>query len=161
MFGAGMSKLGLNSSPCWRDLTCTTTHYLTQPFPNPLSLFMSNLPLSFHMAEVVVNHVCELVLPFLLLLPFARRVRNAAAACSIGYMFCLMATGNYAFIQTITCVPLIVCLDDEFFGRKEEDLRTVNLNLEKAFQAVVLVCGLFILFQSGAPIKELASPSPW
>ena len=36
LLGAGMSKIGRNSSACWRDLTCTTTHYETQPIPNPL-----------------------------------------------------------------------------------------------------------------------------
>ena len=36
VLGAGMSKVGRNSSACWRDLTCTTTHYETQPIPNPL-----------------------------------------------------------------------------------------------------------------------------
>ena len=33
LIGAGMSKLGRNSSSCWRELTCTTTHYFTQPMP--------------------------------------------------------------------------------------------------------------------------------
>ena len=36
LLGAGMSKIGRNSSACWRELTCTTTHYETQPIPNPL-----------------------------------------------------------------------------------------------------------------------------
>ena len=36
LLGAGMSKIGRNSSDCWRELTCTTTHYETQPIPNPL-----------------------------------------------------------------------------------------------------------------------------
>ena len=36
LLGAGMSKVGRNSSACWRELTCTTTHYETQPIPNPL-----------------------------------------------------------------------------------------------------------------------------
>lgn len=31
MYGAGMSKLGRNSSSCWKELTCTSTHYFTQP----------------------------------------------------------------------------------------------------------------------------------
>ena len=41
MIGAGMSKVGGNSSACWRELTCTETHYTTQPIPNP---FGSTLP---------------------------------------------------------------------------------------------------------------------
>ena len=36
LFGAGMSKLGGSSSACWLQLSCTSTHYFTQPMPNLL-----------------------------------------------------------------------------------------------------------------------------
>lgn len=44
-------QVGRNSSACWRKLTCTTTHYFTQPIPNPLSWYMHHLPDSFHRME--------------------------------------------------------------------------------------------------------------
>jgi hypothetical protein len=145
-----MSKIGQNSSLCWRTLMCTTTHYLTQPFPNPVSHFMHNLPVTVHKAEVVVNHIVELVLPFALLLPF-RKVRIVAAIVSIGYMLCLMITGNYAFIQTITLVPLIMCLDDKLFNRQES--KSSSSFVEKVLFGVVVVFAGVILFNSSAPIK--------
>jgi hypothetical protein len=52
LFGAGMSKLGGSSSACWLQLSCTTTHYSTQPMPNPLSWWAHTLPPSFHRLEV-------------------------------------------------------------------------------------------------------------
>ena len=39
LIGAGMSKIGRNSSDCWKELSCTDTHYFTQPMPNPLAWF--------------------------------------------------------------------------------------------------------------------------
>ena len=65
--GAGLSKV--NASPCWRALTCTTTHYETQPNPTPLAWLMHRLPLPVHKAEVLVNHFVELAVPWLLLVP--------------------------------------------------------------------------------------------
>jgi hypothetical protein len=52
LLGAGMSKIGRNSSACWSELTCTTTHYFTQPIPNPLSWHFHWLPHWVHHLEV-------------------------------------------------------------------------------------------------------------
>ncbi len=52
LFGAGMSKLGGSSSACWLQLSCTQTHYFTQPMPNPLAWFAHMLPDAFHRIEV-------------------------------------------------------------------------------------------------------------
>jgi hypothetical protein len=52
LFGAGMSKLGGSSSACWLQLSCTSTHYFTQPMPNPLSWYAHMLPASIHSLEV-------------------------------------------------------------------------------------------------------------
>ncbi len=55
LIGAGMSKVGRNSSACWRELTCTTTHYFTQPIPNPLSWYFHFLPFAVHQIEVAMT----------------------------------------------------------------------------------------------------------
>ena len=47
-----MSKLGGSSSACWLQLSCTSTHYFTQPMPNPLSWYAHMLPASIHSLEV-------------------------------------------------------------------------------------------------------------
>lgn len=69
MIGAGMSKLGERSSGCWKDLTCTETHYFTQPMPNMLSWLFHRLPSSAHKAEVALTFFEQLVLPFAVLVP--------------------------------------------------------------------------------------------
>ncbi|KAK3276211.1 hypothetical protein CYMTET_15698 [Cymbomonas tetramitiformis] len=109
MLGAGLSKI--NASPCWRQLTCTTTHYMTQPNPNPLAWFMHRMPLPVHKAEVLVNHFAELAAPWSLLAPL-RRVRHVGAVVQMFYQACIISTGNYAFINWITLVPFVACFDD-------------------------------------------------
>ena len=61
MLGAGMSKLGGNASACWRALACTTTHYATQPMPNPLAWLAHRAPLPLHQvrARIVVSRWCS------------------------------------------------------------------------------------------------------
>ena len=50
MFGAGLIKM--RGDACWRDLSCLTTHYETQPIPNPLSWYAHNhSPLWLHQAR--------------------------------------------------------------------------------------------------------------
>ena len=171
MLGAGLSKLGAHASSCWRDLTCTTTHYLTQPFPNPLSLFMHNMPRSLHVFEVLMNHFVELVCPWFLLLPswrWLRPARIAAATISILYMIALGVTGNYAFIQTITVVPLLMCLDDDFFTllfrRRAETPDTESVKPQRfGLLRIVLVVAfaIFVAYSSIDPVRELCSEAPW
>src|ERR671932_1631340 len=66
-FGAGLIKL--RGDTCWRDLTCLRYHHETQPMPGPLSRWFHRLPAPVHKVEVAVNHVTQLVAPFLLFAP--------------------------------------------------------------------------------------------
>jgi hypothetical protein len=43
LIGAGQSKIGERSSACWRDLTCTQTHYFTQVASTPEPFTPSDL----------------------------------------------------------------------------------------------------------------------
>lgn len=111
LIGAGMSKLGQASSSCWRELTCTTTHYYTQPMPNPLAYYAHHLPAYIHHAEVALTFFEQLVLPFLLLIP-VRPVRVFAAWAAVFFQVGIVSTGNYAWINFIGALPTLSCLDD-------------------------------------------------
>eukprot|EP00435_Cladocopium_sp_Y103_P017461 s2842_g4.t1 len=113
LLGAGMSKVGRNSSACWRKLTCTTTHYFTQPIPNPLSWYMHHLPDSFHRMEVALTFLEQLVLPFAMLVPL-RCCRLLAGLLEIIFQAGIVGTGNYAWINFIGALPCISMLDDAF-----------------------------------------------
>ena len=115
LIGAGMSKLGARSSACWRELTCTETHYATQPMPNFMAWFFHHLPPAFHRAEVALTFVEQLGIPFLCLLPW-RPARLLACAAELFFQLMIAGTGNYAWINWIGALPALALLDDSVVG---------------------------------------------
>lgn len=110
-FGAGMIKI--RGGREWRDLTALTYHHETQPMPGPFSRQAHLLPRWFHRAEVVGNHVAQLVVPFLLVAPLlsiwvAGPVPQAVGAVAAGIVIAtqvwLVATGNFAWLNWATIV---------------------------------------------------------
>jgi hypothetical protein len=100
----------LRGDPCWRDLTCLAYHYETQPLPNPLSWLLHQTPPWFHRVEVLWNHFIELVVPFGLFGP--RRVRTAAGLLTIVFQTTLIISGNLSWLNYLTVVICLACLDD-------------------------------------------------
>ena len=113
MLGAGLIKL--RGDACWTDLTCLDAHFETQPIPNPLSPFFHHLPHAMQATGVVFNHVVELVLPFLLFAP--RTLRLAAGIGMATFQGVLVLSGNLAFLNWLTLVPILACFDDAFLLR--------------------------------------------
>jgi hypothetical protein len=109
--GTGLSKLGTNASACWSDYSCTSTHYYTQPMPNPFSWYMHNLPMFVHHLEGRVVIFAEIAAPFLMLVP-VRCFRLLAAAVCIGMQVAIGLTGNYALVHPVSIVPLFALIDD-------------------------------------------------
>jgi hypothetical protein len=111
--GAGLIKW--RGDPCWQDLTCLDYHFETQPIPNPFSSFFHGLPESVLAGGVLTNHFVELLVPFFVFGP--RRLRLVAAAAMIGFQVVLILSGNLAFLNWLTIVPAIACLDDAALRR--------------------------------------------
>lgn len=110
-FGAGMIKI--RGGREWRDLTAMTFHHETQPMPGPLSRQAHLLPRWFHRAEVVGNHIAQLVVPFLLFAPLLslwiagpvpQIIGAVAAALIIATQVWLVVTGNFAWLNWATIV---------------------------------------------------------
>lgn len=181
LLGAGMSKVGRNSSACWRELTCTTTHYFTQPVPNPAAWFMHHLPLDVHKLEVALTFVEQLVLPFFMLLP-VRAFRLLAALLEIGFQLAVVGTGNYAWINFIGALPCLSMIDDAAFawicpastvqrareavvGANVDDapfFRRVPIRSYRALRGCVSVLLVMVMaYKSKDPIRELFGPAPW
>ena len=179
MIGAGMSKIGSRSSACWKELTCTTTHYFTQPMPNPLAWFAHQLPLDVHKIEVSLTFFEQLILPFGILVPI-RAVRLFTAVAELLFQVGIVSTGNYAWINFIGAVPCLALLDDQFLSLFFKSLSHEDPGEDKerpsasrgffgllsglrAYCRLVLHVSLvlFIGYKSAAPLKELFSPSPW
>ena len=113
MLGAGLIKL--RGAPCWTHLTCLDYHFETQPLPNPLSPLFHFAPHWFHASGVVYNHIVEVVAPFFVFGP--RRLRIVAGALMAGFQTILILSGNLAFLNWLTLVPVLACFDDDFLLR--------------------------------------------
>ena len=99
VFFSGAVKL-LSGDPSWRNLTALHYQYWTQPLPTPLAWYMEQLPMSFQKVSTALVFVAELGAPFLFFGP--RRVRHVGAWITIGLQTLILATGNYAFFNTLT-----------------------------------------------------------
>ena len=108
MLGAGLIKLRHDS--CWTSLTCLDGHFETQPIPNPLSPWFHHLPHAVHAGGVVFNHVVECVMPFVVFGP--RPLRLIAGASMLAFQVVLILSGNLAFLNWLTIVPVLACFDD-------------------------------------------------
>jgi hypothetical protein len=109
MLGAGLIKW--RGDACWHDLTCLDWHFETQPSPNPLSAWFHHLPHAVHATGVVFNHIVELGLPWL---AFGPRPLRLVAACGMAaFQLVLIASGNLAFLNWLTLIPVLACFDDD------------------------------------------------
>ena len=114
MFGAGMIKL--RGDPCWRDLTCLVYHYQSQPMPNPLSWWFNRLSLAANKAGVLFNHFSEIVAPFGYFMPVPW-IRRIAGIITIVFQGTIILSGNLSWLNWLTVVIAISCLDDRMLGR--------------------------------------------
>jgi hypothetical protein len=109
---SGALKLA-SGDPSWHDGTALDYHYWTQPLPHRLSVLAAGAPAWFHRASVLAMLVIELGLPWLLLVPFARRrLRQLVAAGTWLLMLAVLLTGNYGFFNLLTAVLAVPLLDD-------------------------------------------------
>jgi len=106
--GAGLIKL--RGDPCWLELTCLDFHFETQPIPSPLTPFFHFLPGWAHKAGVLFNHVAELIAPWGFFGP--RPARIICGLIAIAFQLTLIASGNLSFLNWLSLIPLIACLDD-------------------------------------------------
>jgi hypothetical protein len=113
MLGAGLIKL--RGDRVWRDLTALYYHFETQPIPGPLSRWFHFLPRLALRAGVMFNHVAEIVAPWFVFWP--RTARRIAGVVIILFQISLILSGNLSFLNWITIVPALACLDDAFWAR--------------------------------------------
>lgn len=162
MLGAGLIKMRGDAS--WRDLTALATHYETQPIPNPLSRILHFMPLWFHKMGCLWNHFIELVVPFFAFWP--ARLRRIAGVLLISFQGLLILSGNLSFLNWLTLVPCIACLDDGLWRRilpkrlvaaAERAIVQTQPSKAQTVAAGVLAAGVALL--SLSPIANLLSSS--
>ena len=132
--GAGLIKL--RGDACWRNLTCTRFHHETQPLPNPLSWRFHHLPNWMHRAEVLGNHVAQLVAPWLLFLP--QPIAGIGAVVMIVTQCWLLLSGNFSWLNLVTIVIVAAALPGHAGGSTVSPTWWVVLGLAAAGLIVVL-----------------------
>ena len=158
MIGAGLIKIK-SSDRKWKPGDMSTMYYFyeTQPVPNPFSRYFHFMPKPWHKFEVWANHFVELVAPFLLLLPF-RKWRIVGALIQIQFQLTLITSGNLSFLNWLTIVPAILCLDDAFLINKLPSLAQrvmIGTPMTSSFVAS-LKSGPFQLLQTPMPRKLIS-----
>ena len=113
MVGAFLIKW--RGDPCWSDLTALYYHYETQPVPNPLSRYLHFAPQWFQKLGVLWNHFVEIVVPWFAFWP--KLARNIAGILMILFQVILIFSGNLSFLNWLTIVPCIACIDDSVWRR--------------------------------------------
>ena len=159
MLGAGLIKI--RGDECWRDLTCLVNHYETQPIPHPLSWLIHQAPVWFHKGGVLFNHLVELIAPLLLFGP--RLGRHVAASLMLIFQVLLIFSGNLAFLNWLTIVPILACLDDTIWARvvPKRWVALVSEGIQPSRAQLVAGLALFgvVAFLSIGPVRNMASSS--
>lgn len=159
MLGAGLIKL--RGDECWRDLTALDFHYETQPIPNPLSRWLHFAPKWTHQAGVLTNHFVELVVPWFGF--YGRWSRHIAGVLMAGFMVVLILTGNLSFLNWLTIIPALACLDDSFWRRVlprrlvawSDTSAREGLGCPRPHLVLTVIYACVVVWLSGEPVKNL------
>ena len=115
--GAGLIKL--RGSSCWTQKTCLHYHFETQPLPSPLSFVFHFLPKDVLSTAVNLDLTVQLYLSWMVLVPgwgaVGRNLRRAGGYIQALFMLNIMASGNYSFLNHLTVLPALACLDDDAY----------------------------------------------
>lgn len=113
MFGPGITKV-LWHGP-WRELTAVGDFLLTMPHPTPVAAVCRELPPLLLLAMTAFTLACELLGPFLFLVP--GRPRRLAVVASIGLMLGIQLVCNIRGFQLLTVGLLLLLWDDAAWWR--------------------------------------------
>jgi hypothetical protein len=113
MLGAGLIKF--RGDEIWRNGTALYYHFETQPIPGPLSRFFHFLPHSALKLGVWFNWIAELAAPLFVFWP--RYARHLAGVAIILFQLNIIISGNLSFLNWLTIIPALACLDDGFWSK--------------------------------------------
>lgn len=149
MFQSGIVKFTFfnpDGSNAWRDLSALDYHFWTQPLPSWISYYFDKLPVFIDKIALFFTYLCELIIPFFILLP--RKMRRIAAFLLILFQLLIILSGNYGFFNLLTIVLCISLLDDQylkqFFYKAVIDGKS-SLKKYKVFVVARRVLSIFVL----------------
>jgi hypothetical protein len=113
MFGAGLIKF--RGDAVWRNSTALYYYFETQPIPGPLTRWFHFLPHFWLRLGVWFNWLAELIAPLFAFGP--RLARHIAGVLMILLQVFIMLSGNLSFLNWLTIIPALACLDDSFWSK--------------------------------------------
>lgn len=151
-FGSGLIKL--RADECWRNLTCLTYHYETQPMPNPLSWFFHHLPPWMHKIEAIANYSFQLIVPFGLFLP--QPVAAIAGGLIIVSQTWLILSGNFVWLNWLTIILALSTFANSQL-RKILPLKISKPQQSSVHQGVSIALATILVVLSWWPLKNFFS----
>ncbi|MDQ2753117.1 MAG: lipase maturation factor family protein [Bacteroidota bacterium] len=161
MLGSGLIKWRGDES--WRNGTALYYHFETQPIPGPFSRWFHFLPRTVLKMGVWFNFLAELIAPLFSFYP--RVARHIAGVVMILFQFNIILSGNLSFLNWLTIVPALACLDDGFWKvilphaivRKAEAAAAVAEE-SKPMLVTSRIVAVMIAVLSVQPLVNLLSP---
>ena len=160
MLGAGLIKI--RGDVIWRNATALYYHFETQPIPGPLSRWFHFLPHSVLKTGVWFNWLAEVIAPFFVFWP--RLARHVAGSIIILFQFNIILSGNLSFLNWLTIVPALACLDDGFWAKllphalvRKAEIAAERAETSRAMQTTAWVVTVVVLFLSVAPVINMVS----
>jgi hypothetical protein len=115
------------------------------------------------MAGTAFNHLVELGAPWLLLL--GRVGLRIAGFLFVAFQVTLILSGNLSFLNWLTIVPALACLDDGVFRRLVPrrlrdgiEARLAGATPSRTHRAVAIVVVVLVAILSVDPVRNLLSP---
>ena len=134
-----------------------------QPVPNFFSPYFHFMPLWFEKLSVLFNHWVELICPWLIFVPGWGLL--IAGLSMTFFQIVLILSGNLAFLNWLTLVPVLACFKDPNWRRVLPGFLTraaewAEQRKERSAVSLYGVIGLVILvgFLSFKPVENLLSP---
>jgi hypothetical protein len=113
--GAGLIKV--RGSSCWTNRTCLHHHFETQPIPSPLSFVFHFLPKWVLTRAVDLDLWVQLYTSWFVMVPsftwYLTVLRRMGGFLQAGFMVNIILSGNFAFLNHLTIIPALACLDDK------------------------------------------------
>ena len=160
MLGSGLIKV--RGDEIWRNGTALYYHFETQPIPGPLSRWFHFLPRSVLKLGVWFNFLAELIAPWFAFWP--RIARHIAGVVMILFQINIILSGNLSFLNWLTIVPALACLDDGFWRKvlpkylvRKADVAIENAEVSKPMQTSAWIVTVIVLFLSVAPVINMIS----
>ncbi len=161
MMGSGLIKIRWDEA--WRNGTALYFHFETQPIPGPFSRWFHFLPRSWLKTGVWFNFLAELVAPLFAFSPAG--LRNIAGIVMILFQFTIILSGNLSFLNWLTIIPALACIDDSVWSRvlpavlvRKAEVAQEQARASKPLAVTAWVVTGIIVLLSIQPAINLVSP---